>query len=166
MVLICKNWLWCAYDTHVFGLHIICSFRMHMIWNLLPCIWCTVFADILYDTHLPHNPNPTHCVAYTRQSPFLRINTTSFCFIWRTIYPHFHEIGLIVWDVRASALDSRGWRSLRVSSDLPASFFLVWFICLSHTSERQQRSHTAASAALCFANKLLLLPQWLVALAF
>ncbi len=48
-----------------------------------------------YDTHLPHSPNPTHRVAYTRQSQFLRINNTRvFIFIWRTIYTHFHEIGL------------------------------------------------------------------------
>ncbi len=30
-----------------------------------------------YDTHLPHNPNPNHRVAYTRQSPYL---PTSFNF--------------------------------------------------------------------------------------
>ncbi len=35
---------------------------------------------VAYDTHLHHNPNPTHRVAYKRQSPFLRINTTSFRF--------------------------------------------------------------------------------------
>ncbi len=50
-----------AYDTIFFSMHMIHSFRVH-------------------DTHLPHNPNPTHCVAYTCQSPFLRINTMSFCF--------------------------------------------------------------------------------------
>ncbi len=44
--------------------------------------------------HLPHNPNPTHRVAHTRQSQFFRINTTNFIFIWRTIYTHFHEIVL------------------------------------------------------------------------
>ncbi len=33
-----------------------------------------------YDTHLPHKPNPTHREAYTRQSPCLRLNTTSFQF--------------------------------------------------------------------------------------
>ncbi len=45
-----------------------------------------------YDTHLPHNPNPTHREAYTHQSPFLRINTTSFHFYLPYIYKHFHEI--------------------------------------------------------------------------
>ncbi len=35
-----------------------------------------------YDTHLPHNPNHTHRVAYTCQSPFLRINTTSFHLVY------------------------------------------------------------------------------------
>ncbi len=47
--------------------------------------------------HLPHNPSHTHRLAYTRQSPFLRINTTSYQFICRTIYTHFHEIGLVEW---------------------------------------------------------------------
>ncbi len=41
MVLIRKNWLWRAYNTH-----------------------------------LPHNPNSTHCISYARQSQFLRINST------------------------------------------------------------------------------------------
>ncbi len=49
-------------------------------------------------THLPHNPNPTHRVAYTRQSPFLRINTTSFRFYLAYYLYHFHEIGLISRD--------------------------------------------------------------------
>jgi len=51
-----------------------------------------------YDKHLPHNPNPTLRVAYTRQSlvcisiffayqsPFLRINTTSLHFLLGAIY--------------------------------------------------------------------------------
>ncbi len=33
-----------------------------------------------YYKHLLYNPNPTHRVAFTRQSPFLHINTTSFRF--------------------------------------------------------------------------------------
>lgn len=67
MVLTWKNLVWHAYDTQ------------------FSCI---------YDTHLPHNPKPTHCIAYAHQSPFLHVNTTSFHFVWRTIYTHFHEIGL------------------------------------------------------------------------
>ncbi len=60
---------------------------MHMIRTCLACIEYTVFACIwyaicwrayailgTYDKHLPHNPNPTHCVSYARQ--FLRINST------------------------------------------------------------------------------------------
>ncbi len=39
-----------------------------------------------YDTHLPHNPNPTHHVAYTRQRPFLHINTTSFRFYFGVLF--------------------------------------------------------------------------------
>ncbi len=31
-----------------------------------------------YDTHLPHNLNPTHRVAYTTKVNFFRINSTSF----------------------------------------------------------------------------------------
>jgi len=91
-----KNVLWRAYNTQVFSMHIIHRFCVHMILNLLLCIWYAVFVYILYDTHLPHNPNLTHRVAYTRQSPFLHIITTSFVFIRRTICTHFHEIGLIV----------------------------------------------------------------------
>ncbi len=60
--------VWCAYntqflhayDTKFVGVHMIRSFRIHMI-------------------RIPHNPNPTHHVAYT--SSFLRINTTSFHFL-------------------------------------------------------------------------------------
>ncbi len=77
-------------------------FCMHMILNLLLCIWYAVFVYILYDTHLPHNPNPTHRVAYTRKSIFA-YHYHEFCFIRRTICTHFHEIGLIVcmWGHRA-----------------------------------------------------------------
>ncbi len=93
MVLIRKNLLWRAYDMHMLGVHIIRSFHVQMIWNLLACILYAVFAYIwyeicwhaydtqfshTYDTHSPHNPNPTHCVAYTCHSQFLHINTTSF----------------------------------------------------------------------------------------
>ncbi len=51
------------YDPKFVGMHLICSFRIHTM-------------------HLPHNPNPTHCVAYTRQSQFLRINSTSCYFAY------------------------------------------------------------------------------------
>ncbi len=43
----------------------------------------------VYDTHLPHNPNPTHCVVIF----FVSIPRV-FIFIWHTIYTHFQEIGL------------------------------------------------------------------------
>ncbi len=39
-----------------------------------------------------HNPKPTHRIAYTCQSPFLHINTTSFCF-----YLGYHLYALS-WD--------------------------------------------------------------------
>ncbi len=46
-----KLYLAYIYDTNVFGLHIIRSVRVHMIWNLLACIWCAVFAYIrIYPT--------------------------------------------------------------------------------------------------------------------
>ncbi len=72
------------------------------IWYaVFACIWYEIcwhaYNTLLsrtYDTHLPHDPNPTHRVAYSRQSPFLRINTTSFRFLFGVLYTHFHEIGL------------------------------------------------------------------------
>ncbi len=72
----------------------------------LACIYYAVFVCILYktcwhaydtqfshtyDMHLPHNPNPTHRVVYTRQSPFLRVNTMSFHF-YLAYYLYVHEI--------------------------------------------------------------------------
>ncbi len=38
VVLIRKNGLWRLYATRIFGVHIIRSFRVHMIRNLLACI--------------------------------------------------------------------------------------------------------------------------------
>ncbi len=49
------------------------------------------------DTHLPHSPNPDHRVAYTRQSPFFRINTASFYLAYylrfkiQSVYCHAHS---------------------------------------------------------------------------
>ncbi len=49
-----------------------------------------------YDTHLPHNPNPTHRVAYTQQKSIFFVSIPQvFIFIWCTIYTHFHEIRLV-----------------------------------------------------------------------
>ncbi len=47
---------------------------------------------LIYPTTLILN----HRVEYTRQSPFFHIISIpqAFVFIWRTIYTHFHEIGL------------------------------------------------------------------------
>ncbi len=69
-----------------FGVYVI-----RIVWR----VYNTQFL-LSYDKHIPLNPNPTHRVAYTRQSPFLHSHTTIFVFIWRrpTIYTDFHEIGL------------------------------------------------------------------------
>ncbi len=44
------------------------------------------------DTNLLHNPNPTHHVAYTCLSKFLRVNTTSFFFFLA------HYLYALPWD--------------------------------------------------------------------
>ncbi len=57
VLLIRRHWLCRAYDA---------------------CVWRaynTQFSRAYY-THLPQNPNHTHCVSYARQSQFLRINST------------------------------------------------------------------------------------------
>ncbi len=78
MVLIQKNGLWRKYDTKVFGLHMIHIFAY--IWYKICWRAYDLQFSRTYDTLLSHNPNPnpTHRVAYTRQSTFFRINTTSF----------------------------------------------------------------------------------------
>ncbi len=48
-----------------------------------------MIRNLYANTHLPHNP--THCVSYSRLSPFI---PRVFVLIWRTIYTHFHEIRL------------------------------------------------------------------------
>ncbi len=55
------------YDTRVFDVHIIPSFRVH-IWNEICWRAYDMQFSRTYDTHLPHNPNPTHRVAYTGAS--------------------------------------------------------------------------------------------------
>ncbi len=42
------------------------------------CVWRAKIRS--FRMHLSHNPNPTHRVAYTCQSHFFHINTTSFPF--------------------------------------------------------------------------------------
>ncbi len=83
--------------------------------------------SLTYDTHLPHNPNPTHCVAYRRQSQFLCINTTSFCFY-------------LVYHLYALSLDRVGilpqilrdiWKNLRATSDLVGKSVYVCFLACS-----------------------------------
>ncbi len=63
MVLIRKNGLWHIYDTNVFGLHIICSFRVHMIriYPILP-------------------------IAYTRQSQFFAYQYHEFSFLYGVLF--------------------------------------------------------------------------------
>ncbi len=81
-----QNQLWRAYDMQ----------RIWLAYNtqFLRAYDTNFVVSYDYDTHLHHNPNPTHCVAYTHQSKFLRINTTSFCFYLAYYYTHFHEIRL------------------------------------------------------------------------
>ncbi len=54
------------------------------------CHWPALFAHQQISYHM----QAKHFVSYICQSHFFRINTTSFVFIWRIIYTHFHETGL------------------------------------------------------------------------
>ncbi len=53
-------------------------------------------AKIVYHMHAKtaYYMHAKHVHSYARQSQFLHINTTSFCFVCRTICMHFHETGL------------------------------------------------------------------------
>ncbi len=113
-----KNNLWYWYDKYrlwstkvlrmirTFGVDIIRSFCMHMIWYEIcwRAYYDTQFSRS-YDTHLPHNPNPTNRVAYIRQSQFFFVSTPRVnIFILCTIYTHFREIGLTSRDSNSGHL--------------------------------------------------------------
>ncbi len=87
-----KNGLWHSYDTHMFGVHIIRRFRVHMIQFF--CRAYDMQFSRTYDMQLPHNPNIHAKVHFCVSIPRV------FVFIWRTIYMHFHEIGLAFHCVR------------------------------------------------------------------
>ncbi len=107
-----------AYNTH---------FHEHMIWNLLACIWYAVFA---YDTHLPHNPNPTHCVAYTRQSQFFSYQ--------------YHEFSFLLGFLFIRTFMRSSWNITRVSHK--SHYFMALFQSTStkdSLATKSQRKHTA-----------------------
>ncbi len=118
MLLICKNGLWRIYDTNVFGVHINAVFTC--IWYQNCCRAYDTQFSRTYDMHLPHNPNPTHRVAYTNQSQFLRINTTSFHFyLAYNLYAlSWDRVGHICFTVLKCTVLSVHWKTEGVLSSI------------------------------------------------
>ncbi len=141
MLLICKNGLWRIYDTNVFGVHINAVFTC--IWYQNCCRAYDTQFSRTYDMHLPHNPNPTHRVAYTNQSQFLRINTTSFHFyLAYNLYAlSWDRVGHICFTVLKCTVLSVHWKTEGVLSSIEVCGALQFPVLrMSHYDEEDLTS--------------------------